>query len=197
MLRIAAFAAPAYRAFERPGSDLLSHALRHSTIGAEGLNGRVRNGIGCVPLAITTRPFKRTNPDQVARCSRSPRLGKFPDRQIKFASLRISFCSRWLSPNKLALSAAREDLSRASLHESHISSAARQCRRVMADAANACAFVGASNKPIERLGPVSSDPYGSYTPGLSTWWSTTALKGYLVSREASRLDAFSGYPVRT
>jgi hypothetical protein len=97
----------------------------------------------------------------------------------------------------LALSAARDNLSRASLHEPHISSAARQCRRVVADAANACAFVGASNKPIERLGPVSSAPYGAYTSGLSTWWSTTALKGYLVSREASRLDAFSGYPVRT
>ena len=30
----------------RPGSDLLSHALRRSTIGAEEFNGRVRNGIG-------------------------------------------------------------------------------------------------------------------------------------------------------
>ena len=30
----------------RPGSDLLSHALRHSTIGAEAFNDRVRNGIG-------------------------------------------------------------------------------------------------------------------------------------------------------
>ena len=39
----------------RPGSDLLSHALRHSTIGAEGLNGRVRNGNGWDPLAITTQ----------------------------------------------------------------------------------------------------------------------------------------------
>src|SRR5262245_60374505 len=36
-----------------------------------------------------------------------------------------------------------------------------------------------------------------YTPGLSTWWSSTALKGVLVSRWVSRLDAFSGYPVRT
>ncbi len=44
--------------FARPGSDLLSHALRRSTIGAEGLHGRVRNGIGCFPLAITTRPCK-------------------------------------------------------------------------------------------------------------------------------------------
>src|SRR5580700_3375403 len=52
-------------------------------------------------------------------------------------------------------------------------------------------------KPIERLVPVSSTHYCAYTPGLSTWWSTTALKGELVSRWVSRLDAFSGYPVRT
>ena len=38
-----------------PGSDLLSRALRQSTIGAERLNDRVRNGIGWGPLAITTR----------------------------------------------------------------------------------------------------------------------------------------------
>ena len=38
-----------------PGSDLLSHTLRCSTIGAKGLNGRVRDGNGCDPLAITTQ----------------------------------------------------------------------------------------------------------------------------------------------
>ena len=52
-------------------------------------------------------------------------------------------------------------------------------------------------KPIELLVPVSSTPCGASTPGLSTWWSSTALKGVLVSRWVSRLDAFSGYPVRT
>jgi len=52
-------------------------------------------------------------------------------------------------------------------------------------------------KPIELLVPVSSTPCGASTPGLSTWWSSTALKGALVSRWVSRLDAFSGYPVRT
>ena len=52
-------------------------------------------------------------------------------------------------------------------------------------------------KPIELLVPVSYTPCSASTPGLSTWWSSTALKGELVSREASRLDAFSGYPVRT
>ena len=42
----------------RPGGDLLFHALRRSTIGAEGFHGRVRDGIGCGPLAMTTRPAK-------------------------------------------------------------------------------------------------------------------------------------------
>src|SRR5882724_1542811 len=49
----------------------------------------------------------------------------------------------------------------------------------------------------ERLVPVSSTHRCAYTPGLSTWWSSTALKGELVSRWVSRLDAFSDYPVRT
>ena len=38
----------------RPGSDLLSRALRQSTIGAAGFHGRVRNGIGWGTCAITT-----------------------------------------------------------------------------------------------------------------------------------------------
>src|SRR6266496_487471 len=50
-------------------------------------------------------------------------------------------------------------------------------------------------KPIERLVPVSCMHYCTSTPGLSTWWSTTVLKGILVLRWVSRLDAFSGYPV--
>ena len=46
-------------AFCRPGSDLLSQVLRHSTIGAEEFNGRVRDGIGFRLLAKTTRPTER------------------------------------------------------------------------------------------------------------------------------------------
>ena len=52
-------------------------------------------------------------------------------------------------------------------------------------------------KPIELLVPVSYMRCRTSTPGLSTWWSTTTLKGILVLRWVSRLDAFSGYPVRT
>eukprot|EP01036_Dinobryon_divergens_P038994 gene38994-51284_t len=42
----------------RPGDDLLSQVLRHSTIGAEEFNGRVRDGIGFGLLARATRPAK-------------------------------------------------------------------------------------------------------------------------------------------
>ena len=44
--------------FTRFGSDLLSHALRRSTIGAKALNFRVRDGTGCFALAIATKPRK-------------------------------------------------------------------------------------------------------------------------------------------
>ena len=58
-------------------------------------------------------------------------------------------------------------------------------------------MTGLQIKPLEGLVPVSFMRYRTSTPGLSTWWSSTPLKGELVSREASRLDAFSGYPFRT
>ena len=38
-----------------PGNDLLFHILRHSTIGANSFHGRVRDGIGCLSIAIVTR----------------------------------------------------------------------------------------------------------------------------------------------
>src|SRR4030088_2699557 len=57
-------------------------------------------------------------------------------------------------------------------------------------------------KPIERLVPVSSTHYCAYTPGLSTWSSSTALirelpLGDLILGKVSRLYAFSAYPDRT
>ena len=60
-------------AIGRPGGDLLSHVLRRSTIGAEGFHGRVRDGIGCRPLAMTTRSASRTDlPTPLASGDRSP-----------------------------------------------------------------------------------------------------------------------------
>ena len=46
-------------AFGRPGGDLLSRVLRQSTMGAEAVDGRVRDGIGSGRLARATRPAKR------------------------------------------------------------------------------------------------------------------------------------------
>ena len=42
----------------RPGNDLLSQVLRHSTIGARAFDGRVRDGIGSGHSAKATRPAK-------------------------------------------------------------------------------------------------------------------------------------------
>ena len=52
-----------------PGGDLLSRALRQSTIGAQAVDGRVRDGIGSGRLAKATRPAKPKcrNPDRVRR----------------------------------------------------------------------------------------------------------------------------------
>ena len=47
----------------RPGNDLLSRVLRHSTIGAEEFNGRVRDGIGF----FSPRSNHRTGEGQQAR----------------------------------------------------------------------------------------------------------------------------------
>ena len=43
---------------KRLGNELLSPVLRRSIIAAEDLNGRVRDGIACFLLAITTKPVK-------------------------------------------------------------------------------------------------------------------------------------------
>lgn len=55
----------------RPGSDLLSQGLSHSTIGAEEFNGRVRDGIGLRLFAKTTRPAKDKKTKQAASALRS------------------------------------------------------------------------------------------------------------------------------
>ncbi len=61
------------RRLGRPGGDLLSHVSSRSTIGAEGFHGRVRDGIGWGPLAMTTRsPEAATSPGSGASCSRGP-----------------------------------------------------------------------------------------------------------------------------
>ncbi|CAL9490994.1 hypothetical protein SUDANB121_03252 [Nocardiopsis dassonvillei] len=59
-----------------------------------------------------------------------------------------------------------------------------------------------SGQALGLLVPVSSTPHKASTPGLSTPSSIGSLTlskeaGDLISKQASRLDAFSGYPSRT
>ena len=139
----------------RPGGDLLSQGLSHSTIGAEEFNGRVRDGIGFMLLARTTRPAKdreiRSKLECISIRAQSSGLTRGPTPKLSKGLHRLT---RWTLKMRAI-------------------------------------------KPIERLVPVSYMHYCTSTPGLSTWSSSTVLKGMLVLRWVSRLDAFSGYPVRT
>ena len=70
----------------RPGSDLLSQGLSHSTIGAEEFNGRVRDGIGFKLLARTTRPAKDKDTKQAVWSFIS-----WPRRAFALLAMRIIF----------------------------------------------------------------------------------------------------------
>ena len=122
----------------RPGNDLLSRVLRHSTIGAEEFNGRVRDGIGF----LAPRSNHRTGEGQTAGKGAKPRRPELSQFKPKGLSL----------PS--------------------------QSRTVIMRAI----------KPIERLVPVSSTRHRAYTPGLSTWSSSTALIG------STRFEV--GFPLR-
>ena len=57
------------------------------------------------------------------------------------------------------------------------------------------------NQALGRLVPVSYVCYHTSTSGLSTWWSSHGPYrvnpvGSFILEQASRLDAFSGYPFR-
>ena len=137
----------------RPGNDLLSRALRQSTIGATGFHGRVRNGIEWDTCAITT----------------------WSSRHMYFhCDVR----------HKHHHKTRKEDIQNLSIHLQ------------IALCVDICLYARPI-KPIELLVPISFTHYCASTLGLSTWWSSTVLKRILVSRGASRLDAFSGYPVHT
>ena len=110
--------------------------LRHSTIGAEVFDGRVRDGIGSDHYAESHQAGE----------------GRKNEANWNFGLVR------------------------------HAEHGHRLMRAI---------------KPIELLVPVSCTHCCASTPGLSTWSSSTALKGELVLRWVSRLDAFSGYSVHT
>ena len=173
--------------FRGPGGDLLSHVLGRSTIGAEGFHGRVREGIGWGPLAITTRSSEQMTDARHQVSERKAALAE-PDT---LCPLMPVFCPltvvTWFSLRCVDCGCAGP------WHRVGAKGRVFVCVGFLrAHGVSALRF-----KPVERLGPVSYTCCHASTSGLSTWWSSTALERDLVSRGASRLDAFSGYPVRT
>ncbi len=127
------------RGYIRFGNDLLSHALRRSTIGATVLNCRVRDGTGCFTCAMITKP-KISSEFQVA----------YADYEV------------------YAFDISSRNLSSTGSNQAY--------RAISTSQLNAL--------PHLHLWPIDEVVY-------------LGPQGYLVLRGASRLDAFSGYPVRT
>ena len=130
----------------RFGGDLLSHALRRSTIGATVLNCRVRDGIGCFTCAMTTKPRKKLK-HQRAVCAPKSR------------SCIHVLVYALISSKSLAFTGSNQAY-----------------RAISTSQLNALLRL--------HLWPIDEVVY-------------LGPQGYLVLRGASRLDAFSGYPVRS
>ena len=160
----------------------LPHPLECSTIAAPGLSYRVRNGTGRLTRAMTTAKPRSRN-----------------DSQNTWRPFRPLCYEPWRSGNRLA--------------------DARQTPIVVSfsDHPNAYCRPGRSstgktrNQSRKRIGmlcrhrplvPVGSTPHGASTSGLSTrvqhaGYRISKIHGILILEQASRLDAFSGYPSRT
>ena len=154
------------RRVSRPGGDLLSHALRRSTIGAEGFHGRVRDGIGCGSLAMTTRSWSPTR--------RGPFWGPAlcPDGVDG-----VSCCCHAVGSRPTRLSGVRR-------RRRGPSFPLREGQGVIGQADRTISTGQLHVLPRFHLQPIDVVVYhGSQRD--------------LVLRGASRLDAFSGYPVRT
>ena len=152
----------------RLGGGLLSRSLSRSTIGAGRFHGRVRDGIGC---------WVFRSGHQVIDGNTALPFSRGQGEDVSKLFLRFALTGR-------------------------LGSAASCEIDLVGGAFPSFAFgfyrhAKEGWKPFEQLVPVSFTHRCASTPGLSTWWSTTALGRDLVSRGGSRLDAFSGYPVRT
>ena len=160
--------------FGGPGGDLLFHALRRSTIGAEGFHGRVRDGIGC----LAPRYGHQAGQNAPAR-KRAAGLGA-P------AGLRAAGANGAPAPGPHAAPATgrpKRVACSVSCRERGLPSLAFGATGVAPVASvelafhrdAACRWMWTLASAIERLVPVSCAGCPASTSGLSTWWSTTAL----------------------
>src|SRR5579884_4386903 len=131
-----------------------------STIGAEGLNGSVRNGKRCFPLAIAT--------------------GNLRDPPIVPV-----MCHRSLDASRPAHTDRPRDRRSRALKTTQC-----QCTDIK---------YPSSPRPISTSLLRTSPPFQIWPINLVIFQGSYSLEGMgeLISRPASHLDAFSGYPIRT
>ena len=165
-----------YGVLARFGGDLLSHALRRSTIGATVLNCRVRDGTGCFTCAMTTKPSKHTVRPGGAP-ARAPRRGA---------------CSGGLRHEGSGVS-HRTPSPRGGVFPGQVRCCMRMLliypERSMASTGSNQAYRTISTGQLNALLRLHLRPIDVVV--------YHGPQGYLVLKGASRLDAFSGYPVRS
>ena len=152
----------------------LPHPSGCSTIAVPGLSFRVRNGSGRLPWAMAAANLVLCIPwDRVSTCS----LGGL-----------------WWVGDRIV--DATEGLI-------HVTCRVSPCRPSDALVCSCHPVWVGVCVAVRLLVPVGSTPRGASTSGLSTTCSPWSLQtpggghGILISEQASRLDAFSGYPSRT
>ena len=162
----------------------LPHPLECSTIAVPGLSFRVRKGTGRLTWAMTTaKPIQDGQPPTgIGRQRNQPRFRSWRsgNRTTDANDKRLTnhHCD-----HKKQRSLPSNEKTTTGRDPTHQRGSERVCR-------------------VRPLVPVGSIPRGTSTSGLSNTCSTCGLQtpkcqGILILEQASRLDAFSGYPSRT
>ena len=169
------------------GGVLLSHTLSSAVPSPRpGLSFRVRKGTGRLTWAMTTaKPIQRPTHQGIGRqtepCHDSDRGGPGTGQRTR-TTKRFTGIVIVTTRNNAPCHPTKETTTgRDPTH--HKGKGRKVCR-------------------VRPLVPVGSTPRGASTSGLSNTCSTCGLQapkcqGILILEQASRLDAFSGYPSRT
>ena len=167
------------------GGVLLSHTLSSAVPSPRpGLSFRVRKGTGRLTWAMTTaKPIQRSDGNH-----RTGRTGTMPRFRSWRSGNRTTDANKTLHRYRL-----RDHKKQRSLPSNE-----RNHHRTRPDPTSGSEKVCR----VRPLVPVGSTPRGASTSGLSNTCSTCGLQapkcqGILILEQASRLDAFSGYPSRT
>ena len=168
--------------FARSGGELLSHVLRRSTIAAAALNFRVREGTGCFARAMATRPR------EYPKCRRTLGIPSVGEVSV--------FWVQKARPHTVEFQVR-------SAHAEERHAPLRSAFYINVLFKQAC-FLVRSCLSFSR----SNQAYRAISTGQLNVSLRLHLRpidvvvyhgpqGDLVLRGASRLDAFSGYPVRS